>query len=334
MELTGFYTQRGLELQAELQAAGEPAVVSRVCAGSGATTAAALTLSEERMALTVGTPHRKGAVTALPVTLAEVKAEADFLFTEIGVYVRDTDGGEVLCRVYRLGQNIPVTAGGRTVIRLELEEAFGEAEALRAEGTPGGLLTEGDLDALRGVPGGLATLDGAGDVPVGQIPALDYAASVHAEDHASDGGDAVTPASIGAYSKDEIDAFLANKRNWKGGIVNGTSILDWAEAQSIPTDCACTTATTGLPYSDFWMVQVLIFPEAGWKTLIAKCLSTGEIWSIGCNCGTWDAWRKLLDGVTTTPADIGAAPAYTYGTADLTAGTSALETGKLYFVYE
>lgn len=28
------------------------------------------------------------------------------------------------------------------------------------------------------------------------------------------------------------------------------------------------------------------------------------------------------------------APAYTYGTDDLTAGTSALETGKLYFVYE
>ena len=28
------------------------------------------------------------------------------------------------------------------------------------------------------------------------------------------------------------------------------------------------------------------------------------------------------------------APAYTYGTEDLTAGSSALETGKLYFVYE
>ena len=28
------------------------------------------------------------------------------------------------------------------------------------------------------------------------------------------------------------------------------------------------------------------------------------------------------------------APAYTYGTTDLTAGTSSLETGKLYFVYE
>ena len=35
-----------------------------------------------------------------------------------------------------------------------------------------------------------------------------------------------------------------------------------------------------------------------------------------------------------TPSSIGAAPAYTYGTEDLTAGTSPLETGKLYFVYE
>lgn len=35
-----------------------------------------------------------------------------------------------------------------------------------------------------------------------------------------------------------------------------------------------------------------------------------------------------------TAEQVGAAPAYTYGTEDLTAGSSALETGKLYFVYE
>lgn len=35
-----------------------------------------------------------------------------------------------------------------------------------------------------------------------------------------------------------------------------------------------------------------------------------------------------------TLSQIGAAPAYTYGTTDLEAGTSALATGKLYFVYE
>lgn len=39
-------------------------------------------------------------------------------------------------------------------------------------------------------------------------------------------------------------------------------------------------------------------------------------------------------GHTHTPESIGAAPEYTYGTTDLTAGSSALETGKLYFVYE
>jgi hypothetical protein len=35
-----------------------------------------------------------------------------------------------------------------------------------------------------------------------------------------------------------------------------------------------------------------------------------------------------------TPEQIGAAPAYTYGTEDLIAGESELKTGKLHFVYE
>lgn len=35
-----------------------------------------------------------------------------------------------------------------------------------------------------------------------------------------------------------------------------------------------------------------------------------------------------------TASQIGAAPAYTYGTTDMTPGVTPLETGKLYFVYE
>lgn len=35
-----------------------------------------------------------------------------------------------------------------------------------------------------------------------------------------------------------------------------------------------------------------------------------------------------------TYSQIGAAPAYTYGTTDLTAGSSELVNGRLYFVYE
>lgn len=45
---------------------------------------------------------------------------------------------------------------------------------------------------------------------------------------------------------------------------------------------------------------------------------------VGARPSTW----------TPSAADVGAAPAYTYGTTDLTAGTSELATGTLYFFYE
>ena len=42
--------------------------------------------------------------------------------------------------------------------------------------------------------------------------------------------------------------------------------------------------------------------------------------------------KALIDALSTEIAN--KAPAYSYGTDDMTAGTSELETGKLYFVYE
>ena len=44
----------------------------------------------------------------------------------------------------------------------------------------------------------------------------------------------------------------------------------------------------------------------------------------------WMYYRSAAEMLS----DLGAAPAYIYGTADLTAGSSSLATGKLYFVYE
>lgn len=52
---------------------------------------------------------------------------------------------------------------------------------------------------------------------------------------------------------------------------------------------------------------------------------------------TLDGKQAKGDYATTSELTTGLAdkaPAYTYSTNDLTAGTSALETGKLYFVYE
>lgn len=47
---------------------------------------------------------------------------------------------------------------------------------------------------------------------------------------------------------------------------------------------------------------------------------------------TVPAWAKQPN--PPTAAEIGAAPAYTYGTEDLTPGVSPLPTGTLHFVYE
>ena len=50
----------------------------------------------------------------------------------------------------------------------------------------------------KGKAGGVATLDSGGKVPSGQIPSLEYAGKTHASQHATNGSDPITPASIGA----------------------------------------------------------------------------------------------------------------------------------------
>lgn len=69
--------------------------------------------------------------------------------------------------------------------------------------------------------------------------------------------------------------------------------------------------------------------------------NTGEVKTVGAPANDSEI-KAVVDAHTNnknnphgvTLQQIGAAPAYTYGTADLTAGVSSLETGKLYFVYE
>lgn len=67
--------------------------------------------------------------------------------------------------------------------------------------------------------------------------------------------------------------------------------------------------------------------------------------SLKLNCTIWNESSIPISGSATiindknvssyvTPSSIGAAPAYTYSTTDLTEGVSTLAEGKLYFVYE
>lgn len=170
MGFQGFYTNKGAELDAKLKT-GAALHITRIAAGSGHTEKSAVVLSDERQNLTAGTPARSGTTVTLPATLTDVLAEESYLLTEVGVYAQDPDEGEVLYLVYPLETAMPVTAGaGELTIRLELDMLLSATAELTVIGTAAGLLTEGDLTALRGQPNGLAALDESGSVPPGQMP--------------------------------------------------------------------------------------------------------------------------------------------------------------------
>lgn len=52
------------------------------------------------------------------------------------------------------------------------------------------------------------------------------------------------------------------------------------------------------------------------------------------NLSKIDEQKDVIDKEYVDNSVVVKAPAYTYSTTDLIAGTSQLETGKLYFVYE
>lgn len=95
----------------------------------------------------------------------------------------------------------PVTSGG---VKTELDK---KASATSLGAHTGNTdnphqVTAAQVGAIpsseKGAASGVATLGTDGKVPTGQLPAMDYAPSTHASQHASDGSDPITPAAIGA----------------------------------------------------------------------------------------------------------------------------------------
>lgn len=94
---------------------------------------------------------------------------------------------------------------------------------------------------------------------------------------------------------------------------NWDKIATWAKAVSVALD-GIDLDITALENA-IKNVQVTVDGEAG---QLIEINADGEM-----------SARDMI-----TPAEIGAAPMYTYGQADITAGSTALETGKMYLVYE
>ena len=147
MSFHGFYTTKGLALAAKI-AAGTKLTITKVTAGSGETAKSAAALAQEQQTLTAGTAAVSGETAVLPVTLAETSVSAAYSLTELGVYARDPDAGEILYQVFRLDESRAICAGGESVYRFYLKQTVGSA-GITVTCSPAGLLVDEDLQPLR-----------------------------------------------------------------------------------------------------------------------------------------------------------------------------------------
>lgn len=147
MTLQGIYTAKGALLREKVGAGLTQLTVTRAAAGSGQTAAAAGALAEEKQALTLGAVKLRDGRAYLPTTLAEAQAAQSYTLTELGVYARDPQEGEILYQVFRLSESRVITAGGGSAYRFYLC-AIGSTGEVVVECSSGGLLIEEDLDGL------------------------------------------------------------------------------------------------------------------------------------------------------------------------------------------
>lgn len=139
--MQGYFTPKGMALSAKLLT-GTALTISRVVAGSGQTQTTAASLSGPCQTLEVNSPTRSGNTAVLPATLAAASASKSYTLTELGVYAKDPDEGEILYKIYKLSQPVNIAAGSSMVLRFYLEEAVSQDLDVAVTCSPAGLVTE------------------------------------------------------------------------------------------------------------------------------------------------------------------------------------------------
>lgn len=114
-----------------------------------------------------------------------------------------------------------------------------------------------------------------------------------------------------------------------GGVLSGSLTVKASEnGYGLINKNHSATADYGMQFRDISssnQIATLIVSAANQKASLSLKPSAD---------GTASMYELYHEGNKPTPDEIGAAPAYTYGTTDLVPGSSTLATGKLHFVYK
>lgn len=344
-------TDKGLALQAKL-ISGTTLEITRAVTAAGYVTSGMLTkqtdVTSPKQNLKFKTiTYPEPGKCAVSLTLSNEGVTEGYTAMQVGVYATDPDEGEIL---YFITQ---AEVGTGTIVPAETEMGnynaewtfyfqYGQADGVTVTVDPVNTVSRTEMEeyiATVFVPITTA-LDDKADKDLSNIEDSAFLEKAQAA------GASGTPV-VAATSTDGV-TYTAT--------VSGMTALTVGKPFIIIPDKTSTTATPKLNVNDL-----------GEKSL-RQGLSTSTGATVEGPSDTWLSANKPVEvmwdglffrvnitrqsannlygtlpvskggtGATTAEealTNLGAAPAYTYGTDDLTAGTSELETGKLYLVYE
>ena len=109
----------------------------------------------------------------------------------------------------------------------------------------------------------------------------------HANTHAKDGSDPITPADIGAYTKTEADALLANKLEKISPIPSGVK-----SCNDLPTGIFIPNGLSNLPLDDFNGKILSLIEPSSWCQIAVDVLQT-KMWFRSHNGFGWTSWQTV-----------------------------------------
>ncbi len=145
----------------------------------------------------------------------------------------------------------------------------------------------------------------------------------HANTHAKDGSDPITPASIGAYTKGETDTLLANKVAYVGPFVDNGNFNDYTTPGSYVI--GGSSITNGPTAQGYYYLDVQVFSTEVLQ--LAKSIWTGLIHFRRYTDGVgWTNWNSFA---TATDLDTKVSKSGDTMTGDLNTGLSDGIHGKI-----